>query len=50
MAALYDHIRQAPVVTREVPVAIGEIEPAFAGAAQVVEAEYQWPFQSPYGR
>jgi hypothetical protein len=46
MAALYDHIRQAPVVKREVPVATGEIDPAFSGAARVVEAEYEWPFQS----
>ena len=46
MAALYDHIRQAPVVKREVPVASGEIDPAFASAARVVEAEYEWPFQS----
>jgi len=46
MAALYDHIRAAPVVKREVPVANGEIDLAFAGAARVVEAEYQWPFQS----
>src|SRR6516164_1867675 len=45
-SALYDHIRQAPVVKREVPVSAGEIEPAFAGAARVVEAEYEWPFQS----
>ena len=28
MSALYDHIRQAPVVKREVPVATGEIDPA----------------------
>jgi CO/xanthine dehydrogenase Mo-binding subunit len=46
MAALYDHIRQAPVLKRDVPVATGEIDPAFAGAARVVEAEYEWPFQS----
>jgi len=45
-AALYQHIRQAPVLKREVPLATGEIEPAFAGAARVVEAEYEWPFQS----
>jgi CO/xanthine dehydrogenase Mo-binding subunit len=45
-SALYHHIRQAPVVKREVPVAIGDIDPAFAGAARVVEAEYEWPFQS----
>jgi len=46
MAALYDHIRQAPVVKREVPVATGEIDPAFTSAARIVEAEYEWPFQS----
>ena len=46
MAALYDHIRQAPVVKRDVPVVMGEIEPAFASAARIVEAEYEWPFQS----
>jgi CO/xanthine dehydrogenase Mo-binding subunit len=45
-SALYDHIRQAPVVKREVPVAAGEIDQAFAGAARIVEAEYEWPFQS----
>ena len=46
MAALYDHIRQASVVKREVQVAAGEIDPAFANAARIVEAEYEWPFQS----
>jgi CO/xanthine dehydrogenase Mo-binding subunit len=45
-SSLYDHIRQAPVVKREVPVAAGEIDPVFVGAARVVEAEYEWPFQS----
>ena len=34
------------VVKREVPVANGEIDLAFTGAARVIEAEYQWPFQS----
>ena len=46
MTALYDHIRQAPVVKREVPVATGETAPAFASAPRIVEAEYEWPFQS----
>ena len=46
MTALYDHIRAATVVKREVPVATGEIDPAFTAAARVVEAEYEWPFQS----
>src|SRR5271157_1900402 len=46
MSALYQHIRQAPVVKREVPVSVGEIDPVFSSAARVVEAEYEWPFQS----
>jgi hypothetical protein len=29
-----------------VPVATGEFDPVFARAARVVEAEYEWPFQS----
>jgi nicotinate dehydrogenase subunit B len=32
-----------------VPITTGEIDPAFAGAARVVEAEYEWPFQSHAG-
>ena len=43
---IFRYIRQAAVVKREVSVAIGEIDPAFAGAARVVAAEYEWPFQS----
>jgi len=27
------------------PVETGEIDPGFSGAARVVEAEYEWPFQ-----
>jgi CO/xanthine dehydrogenase Mo-binding subunit len=46
MTALYDHIRAAPVTKREVPVATGEIDTAFSGAVRLVEAEYEWPFQS----
>src|SRR5262249_28650559 len=45
-SALYQQIRQAPVVKHEAPVSVGEIDPVFAGAARVVEAEYEWPFQS----
>jgi nicotinate dehydrogenase subunit B len=44
--ALYDHIRAAPVTTRKVEAEQGAIEPALAGAARVVAAEYEWPFQS----
>jgi CO/xanthine dehydrogenase Mo-binding subunit len=43
---LYDHIRKATVLKRQVEVDKGAIDPAFAGAARVVEAEYEWPFQS----
>jgi CO/xanthine dehydrogenase Mo-binding subunit len=45
-SAIYDHIRHAPVVKREVPVDVGNVEAAFPGAARVIEAEYEWPFQS----
>jgi CO/xanthine dehydrogenase Mo-binding subunit len=46
MEALHDHIRKAPVVKREEPVKKGDVAGAFKGAARVVEAEYEWPFQS----
>ena len=47
-ASLYDHIRSAPVRHREVPAnaAAGNVDEAFRGAARVIEAEYEWPFQS----
>jgi CO/xanthine dehydrogenase Mo-binding subunit len=44
--ALYEHIRQAPVRKRSVEVQVGAVDPAFAGAARIVSAEYEWPFQS----
>jgi nicotinate dehydrogenase subunit B len=46
VAVGYNHIGQAPAVKREVPVVTGEIDAAFADPARVVEAEYEWPFQS----
>src|ERR1700704_3209403 len=46
MAEIYDHIRKAPVVKREDPVKTGDVEGVFKTAARVVEAEYEWPFQS----
>ena len=45
-AALYDHIRKAPARKREESKQIGNVDDAFRRAARVVEAEYEWPFQS----
>jgi nicotinate dehydrogenase subunit B len=45
--ALYDHIRKAPVRKREVEgKTAGNVDEAFKTAAKVIEAEYEWPFQS----
>jgi nicotinate dehydrogenase subunit B len=45
--ALYDHIRNAPVRKREVEgKTAGDVDAAFNNAARVIEAEYEWPFQS----
>jgi len=46
MAELYEHIRKAPVVKREDPAKKGDVDGVFKTAARVVEAEYEWPFQS----
>jgi CO/xanthine dehydrogenase Mo-binding subunit len=45
-ASLYDHIRKAPVRKREVAEQTGNVDDAFKNAARVIEAEYEWPFQS----
>src|SRR5439155_1274131 len=46
-AVLFDHIRKAPVRKREVDAKqTGNVEEAFRNAARVIEAEYEWPFQS----
>lgn len=46
-AAIYDHIRNAPVRHRQAEGrAVGDVAAAFRSAARVVEAEYEWPFQS----
>jgi CO/xanthine dehydrogenase Mo-binding subunit len=46
-AALYDHIRKAPVRKRQVEgKEAGNVDEAFKSAARVIEAEYEWPFQS----
>ena len=43
---IYDHIRAAPVIKRDVDKEKGKIDEAFANAAKVIEASYEWPFQS----
>jgi CO/xanthine dehydrogenase Mo-binding subunit len=48
-SALYEHIRNAPVVKRDDEQNIGDVDKAFAEAARVVEATYEWPFQSHAG-
>jgi len=45
-AQLYDHIRNAAVRKRQEEKQVGNVEEAFKGAARVIEAEYEWPFQS----
>ena len=45
-AQLYDYIRKAAVTKSQVTTDMGAVDAAFAGAARVVEADYEWPFQS----
>ncbi|MBX9841580.1 MAG: molybdopterin-dependent oxidoreductase [Xanthobacteraceae bacterium] len=44
--ALYDHIRKAPARKTQIDKQNGNVDEAFRTAARVVEAEYEWPFQS----
>src|SRR6267378_7173497 len=47
MEELHDHIRGAKVVKREEPVKKGDLAAAFsAPGVRIVEAQYEWPFQS----
>ena len=45
-AKLHDHIRSAPVIKRDQSDARGDVAAAFQTAARIVEAQYEWPFQS----
>jgi CO/xanthine dehydrogenase Mo-binding subunit len=45
-AQLYDHIRNTPARKREVEKHNGDVDAAFAKAAKIIEADYEWPFQS----
>ena len=47
--ALYEHIRKAPTLKRDPGKDVGDVDAAFANAARVVEATYEWPFQSHAG-
>lgn len=43
---VHEHIRKAPVSGNQGMDKTGEVEAALKGAARVIEAEYEWPFQS----
>lgn len=43
---LYDHIARTPAIKGEVVRKVGDVDAGIAGAAKVVEAHYEWPFQS----
>jgi CO/xanthine dehydrogenase Mo-binding subunit len=45
---IYDHIRAAPArqTQADTKVARGDVDAAMKTAARIVEAEYEWPFQS----
>jgi CO/xanthine dehydrogenase Mo-binding subunit len=45
-SAIYDHIRKAPARKRDDVKPVGNVDEAFRTAARVIEAEYEWPFQS----
>ena len=45
-ASLYDHIRNAKVAKKDEETNAGNIDAAFASAARVIEATYEWPFHS----
>jgi nicotinate dehydrogenase subunit B len=47
MNQLHDHIRAAKVVKREEPVKRGDLTAGFGvPGARIIEAQYEWPFQS----
>jgi CO/xanthine dehydrogenase Mo-binding subunit len=45
-ASLHDYIRKASVRKRMVEQENGDVDAAFKSAARVIEADYEWPFQS----
>jgi nicotinate dehydrogenase subunit B len=45
-ASLFDHIRKAAVRKRMVEQQNGDVDAAFKTATRIIEADYEWPFQS----
>jgi len=45
-SGIYEHIRKAPVRKRDEGKPVGNVDEAIRGAARIIEAEYEWPFQS----
>ncbi|WP_454854928.1 molybdopterin cofactor-binding domain-containing protein [Rhizobium binxianense] len=43
---VHDHLRKSAVVHRDPGEDVGNVDAAFANAAKVIEAAYEWPFQS----
>ncbi len=43
---IYNHIRRTKAVKDDAQVKVGDVDAAFANAAKIVEATYEWPFQS----
>ena len=43
---LYNHIRKARVMKRDNEQNVGNVDDAFANAAKIIEATYEWPFHS----
>lgn len=46
---LYDFIRKAPVARKSVDEENGKVDDVFKTAAKIIEAEYEWPYQSHAG-
>lgn len=43
---LYDHIRAAKPAKAQIDKTVGDVDAVFAKGGKLVEAEYEWPFQS----
>ncbi len=43
---IYDHLRDAPTQEKGADKDVGDVAAAFKDAARIIEATYEWPFQS----